>query len=617
MAFYRCDRGLGFDISDSTAEYNDLIVTENTDMLNNHYVYSRLFENNFYYKNYCRNIGRTETSSYEKTGQLFTISSENHSIDQFPIFTYDRSISSLYLAKDYTIPKIDNSDSYKIKKDINIYNISGNRSFVEYNKLKMYNIDTYLKYAVKIGDYIYAIYNNSGVFGDGDEWLEKTLNSILTIIKMDKNYNIICESTVPASIYFSYEELYKKMNDLFASKQDTSKWADWYSVNSYTINNELSEKIIANGNKLLITSSGYIIINRVYNQLYDNKVYLSCAALIETDESLEHFEVKHITDSSQSNTYGGIYYIISVSNNRFVAFVPRYNDNDSNYNYTDIICFDNEYNLICKFDYYIYNISNYPPTLILLYDKLYLKYNLSYGFNLNIGYLNLTDYSYSTDTIDLSILNLYSRCMCSNPKVYSPIDISNTYAYRYKNKLVIKAGLSSISNYLIKTYYKTFSNTYSDYDNYTTNNTSTMKLNISKDNYNNIVLYIFIDIEKINSGNNLDAISYYYSPTAIEPYRSDLYLIKFSPKLFAMTLPYESHIVQTYTSHNMSYGSSILMPINNPYESIIDAYSDIIVTPTQIIRIFSPIYLLNDYDTNYDGYSIDNTNESYTDYYFN
>lgn len=79
------------------------------------------------------------------------------------------------------------------------------------------------------------------------------------------------------------------------------------------------------------------------------------------------------------------------------------------------------------------------------------------------------------------------------------------------------------------------------------------------------------------------------------------------------------------TSDNMYIYSSPKLKLRNYDTNKIYAYGKKIIATTigglYNVAIFtihpSTLYLLNDYNTNYNGYNINDTNQSYTDYYFN
>ena len=573
MAFYRCDRGLGFDTSNSTGNSSDVLYLNSIEQL----IFTKYYN----------------TSTNVQTGAIkeVRLGSSDLSLTQ-PAYISEAK----FLRNDIILTKQNDFINKNISKEISIYGVTGSRN--------LYHPSAHFSFIHKN----FFRYNSSGwsVSLPNTAYLYLYQISERELVKYDSNINIVKRLKFPLIIY----NLHKLMPYLYG--RYTQKYLDnprlIISDNDSATDDDV--KAYIRSRYSVSTKFDYNIYSVIWNPITDVNLSISYKIHYQLSEEYAVIEIsglylEYLIDRIIFNdgttcysryrsikqptilTYALIQIcdseikIINVSNKYY-----RYN----RYKNSVQNCYPNVYsslnNIILNQDNKFYNINinadpiseislNYIKFLKVYNDKLYIMPSTLIINEYNINSLELiSTYNVSFD--------------------YDPIYISNSY-------------ISDIYDLFIDDYiYTIFASCYvnykrADHDLYTyvylynrnyiviSNRSERFSSTRLPNNINTLNNYAVSGISRI--GNNIYI-----------QYRNDiLKIIYCNHKQFQLSVV----LAQTY---NRDY---LIYIINNCIS---------LIFLTGVYRLDLPltsIYLLNDYDTSYSGYSIDTSNESYTDYYFN
>ena len=599
MAFYRCDRGLGFDTSNSTGTENDVL-------------YSKKFNNGNYYSGTIKNgvyaLHNISISNFEMILKFQALCNTSKSTTKCTSLILS---PNRYSTDTIRIPGTTSFDSNTYKNAI--YGMNGNSELKFINKSYKKILDIPQKYNVAqlyfeksniqfsgntyTGDIGGAEYDNSNFGIRYNSWTvsysSELINQLCNIAQSEGNIEAISElmNINPDDIYsiFKYAQFKYLISPAFVHKTTEG---DIYIYKYYNnnANNIESTKIILNLSES--QSDNYPGISKLFSDneaFYIHEPYVK----ITNDGNIAHlpiistnpnpniiFAMARITSfqSSCAISNDGIYDIYSSLQG---LYFRKYNLDYEVITETKI---NTDQFYLKKYSGYCINIKSvsYYDNNIIFTNSGYYGYNIvSLDYDGNI--ISILAYHYNESGINTRCL----RVECRNE--YIGIFTSNYTYYSYTNDLRYTQGEYSylVDNDLLTTY----------------------------DTYENLECLKYTELNP----HNLDIIySIEYDNRYILPYN-----IKFGIRSYlGINRGADDNFYYLKYTLNSTKKPLLTSVYNSSTEYLVnikDSRSIIIYKDSHnyIVSCCDCIYLLNDYDTNYDGYNIDNTNESYTDYYFN
>ena len=602
MAFYRCDRGLGFDVSNSTGTENDVLYSKK---FNNGKRLSGSIKSGIYS---LHNIDVSDFDMFLKLQVLCNISTITN-------YSSINLSSNRYLSGSIRIPGTGtfNSNDYKNA----IYGINGNSELKFINK-------TY-KEILKI-DQLYR---------DFQLYFEKSCIHIVP--DFHDQYLILneCDNSKYYKLYntcnISFEtELFNQLCNIAQSQTNIAAIDEFYTINLNDIN-----KIINNCDLYSLMSPAFVYKTQS-GDIYLYHYYNNNANNIESTKLTLNFNTNYSSD------YPNISKLFS-DNKAFYMHEPYIKiSNGGKIEHWPIIRTSPNSNIIFSgakvYSFYADNVIN-DDGIYNIYTSLkgayFRKYNLDYEIILETK-INTDQFCFrpgssgSSTTLSIESIFYYDNNMIfTNDQWYGGNIASLDYdgnviavlAFHYRDS----GNNTRILRKLFRNDYIGIFTTDYEYDSYSND------LRIFNISYNYMIDNSLLS--SYSTYSNLECLKY----TELNPYNLDIiYSIKYDNRY---AIPYNikfgirSYLgMDTYANNKtfrvkysinstkkplMSsvYNSSMpyLVNIEDPRSMIIHMSDD----DDYIILCYDYIYLLNDYDTNYNGYNIDSSNSNYTDYYFN